>query len=145
MYLCGVSVYKAVTNKVIAPHIPKILAYFTEYISKGDTLLHGNYYPGSWMSKANHTYLIDPEFSFMGFSEFDNGVMVTHTIMISMNIDCLETIKNRYPKTLNANLLAKAAGIEIMRRLIGLAKSPLKRAIEEKKLLLKVARTLILN
>ena len=68
------------------------------------------------MSKANHTYLIDPEFSFMGFSEFDNGVMATHT-----------------------------AGIEIMRRLIGLAQSPLKRAIEEKKLLLKVARTLILN
>jgi len=46
---------------------------------------------------------------------------------------------------LNANLLAKVAGIEIMRRLIGLAQLPLKRSIEEKKLLLEMARTLILN
>ncbi|WP_282148137.1 phosphotransferase [Algibacter lectus] len=116
-----------------------------QYLSKGDTLLHGDYYPGSWMTKANHTYVIDPEFSFMGFAEFDIGVMAAHTIMITMNIDCLESIKNRYPKTLNANLLAKVAGIEIMRRLIGLAQLPLKRSIEEKKSLLEMARTLILN
>jgi len=116
-----------------------------QYLSKGDTLLHGDYYPGSWMTKANHTYVIDPEFSFMGFAEFDIGVMAGHIIMVNMNIDCLESIKNRYPKTLNANLLAKVAGIEIMRRLIGLAQLPLKRSIEEKKLLLEMARTLILN
>lgn len=116
-----------------------------QYLSKGDTLLHGDYYPGSWMTKEKHTYVIDPEFSFMGFAEFDIGVMAAHTIMTTMNIDCLETVKNRYPKTLNGNLLTKVAGIEIMRRLIGLAQLPLKRSIEEKKLLLKMARTLILK
>jgi 5-methylthioribose kinase len=116
-----------------------------QYLSKGDTLLHGDYYPGSWMTKENHTYVIDPEFSFMGFAEFDIGVMAAHSIMISMNTDCLETIKNRYPKKLNAKLLAQVAGIEIMRRLIGLAQLPLKRSIEEKKVLLNMARTLILD
>ncbi|MDO7136342.1 phosphotransferase [Algibacter lectus] len=116
-----------------------------QYLSKGDTLLHGDYYPGSWMTKENHTYVIDPEFSFMGFAEFDIGVMAAHTIMITMNIDCLESIKNRYPKKLNAELLAQVAGIEIMRRLIGLAQLPLKRSIEEKKLLLEMARRLILD
>ncbi|MCL5127760.1 phosphotransferase [Algibacter sp. L4_22] len=116
-----------------------------QYLSKGDTLLHGDYYPGSWMTKENHTYVIDPEFSFMGFAEFDIGVMAAHTIMITMNSDCLEGIKNRYPETLNANLLSQVAGIEIMRRIIGLAQLPLKRSIEEKRLLLEMARTLILN
>ena len=115
------------------------------YLLKGDTLLHGDYYPGSWMTKGNHIYVIDPEFSFMGFVEFDIGVLVAHSIMITMNIDGLETIKNRYPEKLNNLLLAKVAGIEIMRRLIGLAQLPLKRTIAEKKLLLEMARDLILN
>ena len=116
-----------------------------QYLSAGNTLLHGDYYPGSWMTKENHTYVIDPEFSFMGFAEFDIGVMAAHSVMITMNIDCLETIQNRYPSKLNRSLLDKVAGIEIMRRLIGLAQLPLKRSIHEKKLLLKMARALILD
>ncbi|MDN3667230.1 phosphotransferase [Algibacter miyuki] len=116
-----------------------------QYLSAGNTLLHGDYYPGSWMTKENHTYVIDPEFSFMGFAEFDIGVMAAHSVMITMNIDCLETIQNRYPSKLNRSLLAQVAGIEIMRRLIGLAQLPLKRSIHEKKLLLKMARALILD
>lgn len=116
-----------------------------QYLSQGNVLLHGDYYPGSWMTKGDHIYLIDPEFSFMGFAEFDIGVLAAHTIMITMNIGCLQTIKNRYPESLNEQLLAQVAGIEIMRRIIGLAQLPLKRSMEEKKLLLEMASALILN
>lgn len=116
-----------------------------QYLSQGNVLLHGDYYPGSWMAKEDHIYVIDPEFSFMGFAEFDMGVLAAHIIMITMDLDCLQTIKNRYPERLDELLLVQVAGIEIMRRIIGLAQLPLKRSIQEKKLLLEMAYTLILN
>ncbi|MEB8345365.1 phosphotransferase [Flavobacteriaceae bacterium KMM 6898] len=116
-----------------------------QYLSQGNILLHGDYYPGSWMTKGDHIYVIDPEFSFMGFAEFDIGVLAAHSIMITMNIDGLQTIKSRYSGSLNELLLAQVAGIEMMRRLIGLAQLPLNRSIQEKKLLLEIARALILN
>ena len=116
-----------------------------QYLSQGNTLLHGDYYPGSWMSKGDHIYVIDPEFSFMGFAEFDMGVLAAHSIMITMNIDCLQSIKSGYAGTLNTLLLSQVAGIEVMRRIIGLAQLPLERSIEEKKLLLEIARALIMD
>jgi len=116
-----------------------------QYLSQGNVLLHGDYYPGSWMTKEDHIYVIDPEFSFMGFAEFDIGVLAAHSIMMTMNIDCLQTIKSRYPGKLNEQLLAQVAGIEVMRRIIGLAQLPLKRSIQEKKLLLEMARGLIME
>jgi 5-methylthioribose kinase len=116
-----------------------------QYLSQGNILIHGDYYPGSWLTKKNHIYVIDPEFSFMGFAEFDIGVLAAHSMMITMNKDCLVTIKNRYPVKLNERLLAQVAGIEIMRRVRGLAQVPLQRDIQDKKLLLEMARTLIMN
>ncbi|MEP2278377.1 phosphotransferase [Maribacter sp.] len=116
-----------------------------QYLAKGDTLLHGDYYPGSWMTRENHTYMIDPEFSFMGFAEFDMGVMAAHSVLITTDTSCLKIISDRYPKKLDISLLNKVAGIEIMRRLIGLAQLPLKRTINEKKLLLTIARKLVIN
>ncbi|MCM4171106.1 hypothetical protein DHD32_06420 [Arenibacter sp. TNZ] len=130
------------TDETLKKEISKV---GEQYLSQGNILLHGDYYPGSWMTKGDHIYLIDPEFSFMGFAEFDIGVLAAHSIMITMNIDCLQTIKSRYPGRLNQQLLAQVAGIEMMRRLIGLAQLPLKRSIQEKKLLLEMARALILN
>ncbi|QXP58773.1 phosphotransferase [Olleya sp. HaHaR_3_96] len=116
-----------------------------QYLEEGNTLLHGDYYPGSWMTKGGHIYVIDPEFSFMGFAEFDMGVLAAHNIMISMDISCLQTITTAYPEPLNNQLLTKVAGIEIMRRIIGLAQLPLKRSIQEKKILLEIAHALILD
>ena len=51
------------------------------YLSSGEILLHGDYYPGSWMTQENNLYVIDPEFAFAGFAEFDLGVMAAHLIM----------------------------------------------------------------
>jgi len=116
-----------------------------QYLSQGNVLLHGDYYPGSWMTKGDHIYVIDPEFSFMGFAEFDIGVLAAHSNMITMNKDCLQTIKGMYPGKLNELLLAQVAGIEMMRRLIGLAQLPIQRSLQEKRLLLEMARALILN
>lgn len=114
-----------------------------KYLSQGDTLLHGDYYPGSWMSKNEEVYVLDPEFGFLGFPEFDLGVMAAHLIMATNDVSFLETISSAYPGDHNKTLVAQLAGVEIMRRIIGLAQLPLKRSIQEKKSLLAMAEELI--
>ncbi len=115
------------------------------YLSEGNTLLHGDYYPGSWMSKDDHIYIIDPEFSFLGFPEFDLGVLAAHYILITHDKGVLSTIQHIYPNELNVNVLAQVSGIEIMRRLIGLAQLPLTRTLDEKENLLELAYDLIMK
>lgn len=115
------------------------------YLSEGTTLLHGDYYPGSWMTKEDEVFVIDPEFSFKGFPEFDLGVMAAHMIMATGNKLLISKIKKAYTLKLEERLFLQITGIEIMRRLIGLAQLPLDRTLEEKKELLEIARLLILD
>jgi len=114
------------------------------YLSKGNVLIHGDYYPGSWMQLENEVYIIDPEFSFIGFKEFDLGVMTAHLIMATMDDSSLATVMELYRGEANNSFVSQVAGIEIMRRLIGLAQLPLQRTIEEKDYLLQLARKMIL-
>ncbi len=115
------------------------------YLSKGTTLIHGDYYPGSWMTEADDLYVIDPEFGFVGFAEFDLGVMAAHMIMTTGKKKFLKQIHSQYDGKADEKLMTQVAGIEIMRRLIGLAQLPLDRTIEEKAKLLKKARKMILS
>lgn len=115
------------------------------YLSKGNTLLHGDYYPGSWMTESNNIYVIDPEFGFAGFAEFDLGVMAAHLIMATGKKKYLSRIYSQYDGQADKKLMSQVAGIEIMRRLIGLAQLPFDRTIEEKKSLLKKAHKMILG
>ena len=114
------------------------------YLSKGNVLIHGDYYPGSWMQLENEVYIIDPEFSFIGFREFDLGVMTAHLIMATMDPSYLKKVIQLYKADADSGLVSRVAGIEIMRRLIGLAQLPLERTINEKNDLLKLARKMIL-
>lgn len=115
------------------------------YLAKGNTILHGDYYPGSWMTETDKLYVIDPEFGFVGFAEFDLGVMAAHIIMATADESYLDTIYNLYHREAAKTLMTQVAGIEIMRRLIGLAQLPLERTIAEKQYLLKLARKMIVS
>ncbi|WP_218597795.1 phosphotransferase [Polaribacter sp. NJDZ03] len=115
------------------------------YLSEGTTLLHGDYYPGSWMTKEDDVFVIDPEFSFKGFPEFDLGVMAAHIVMATGNKLLISTVKKAYTLKFSERLFLQITGIEIMRRLIGLAQLPLDRTLEEKKELLEIARLLIVD
>ena len=115
------------------------------YLSEGTTLLHGDYYPGSWMTKEDDVFVIDPEFSFKGFPEFDLGVMAAHMVMATGNKLLISTVKKAYTLKFDERLFLQITGIEIMRRLIGLAQLPLNRTLEEKKELLEIARLLIID
>ncbi len=116
-----------------------------KYLAKGTVLLHGDYYPGSWMRKGERPYVIDPEFSFVGFPEFDVGVMVAHSILIFGKQALMELVLNEYAKQLDVALVRRVAGIEIMRRIIGLAQLPMKRTLTEKERLLELAHKMILQ
>lgn len=123
----------------------KIQRLGEQYLSPGGVLLHGDYYPGSWLQQQGKTYVIDPEFSFMGFSEFDLGVMAAHLIMATMDPLWLPRCLKAYPLSCKSSLVGFITGTEILRRLIGLAQLPLKRSLDEKAFLMQQARKLLEN
>ncbi|MFY0627606.1 MAG: phosphotransferase [Reichenbachiella sp.] len=116
------------------------------YLSKGEYLLHGDYYPGSWIRGTRGIFVIDPEFSFMGFREYDLGVMIAHLILVTGSENKKQEVLSLYNvESVDASLINKIAGIEIMRRIIGLAQLPLIRTLEEKSQLLQLAHRLIMS
>lgn len=117
------------------------------YLSDDDTLLHGDYYPGSWLDTENGLMVIDPEFSFYGRPEFDLGVLFAHLYLAQQPDDVIEIIDNHYKKSLgfDDSLFKSFTGIEIMRRIIGLAQLPLDLSLIEKEELLKRAYKLIVD
>ena len=115
------------------------------YLKVGNTLLHGDYYPGSWMQKDDNVYVIDPEFSHLGFKEFDLGVMAAHLTMITESEDYLNKIIKAYSENIDKSIFYKVSGIEIIRRIIGLAQLPLDMSLNTKEKLLNIAKKMILS
>jgi len=117
------------------------------YLSDGKHLLHGDYYPGSWLKTKDGLKIIDPEFSYVGNREFDLGVFIAHLTMSEASTDQIDWVTKHYlaGPDFNWNLCYQFAGIEIMRRIIGLAQLPFDLTLEEKENLLKEAHTFILK
>jgi 5-methylthioribose kinase len=111
------------------------------------TLLHGDYYPGSWLQTADGVKIIDPEFCFYGPAEFDLGVMIAHLMMAQQPLETLDIILENYeqPTGFSETLRRQFTGVEIMRRLIGLAQLPLSLSLEQKQSLLEEAHSLLNN
>jgi len=115
------------------------------YLKVGKTLLHGDYYPGSWMERDENVYVIDPEFSHLGFKEFDLGIMGAHLTMITENEEYLKKILKAYSRDIDKSLFYKVSGIEIIRRIIGLAQLPLNMSLKVKEKLLNISKKMILG
>ena len=115
------------------------------YLGPGTRLLHGDYYPGSWLKVEESVKIIDPEFSFVGPPEWDLAVFMAHMMLSGHSISILNDIKTGYQhfSVLNKALLAGFAGTAILRRLIGIAQLPLECTLEEKKELMAMAKVWI--
>ena len=50
------------------------------FMTQSDALLHGDLHTGSIMLNANETYVIDPEFAFVGAFGFDIGALIANMI-----------------------------------------------------------------
>ncbi|MEL7263924.1 MAG: phosphotransferase, partial [Planctomycetota bacterium] len=116
--------------------------------SKGH-LLHGDYYPGSWLKTANGFRLIDPEFCFVGPPEFDLGVMAGHQILCGGEVDFVQEVLERYSECsadkvpIDSMLLRGFAGVEILRRLLGVAQLPLSASADRRGVMLEMANALL--
>ena len=121
-----------------------------EYLGDGDTLVHGDYFPGSWLRAGTGIRVIDPEFCFRGPRTFDVGFMLGHLHLAGQPDEICEELLARYATEAGLEAVAAArtkqyAGVEIMRRLIGVAQLPLRCGIERKGELLAVSRDLVLK
>lgn len=115
------------------------------YLSEGDYLLHGDYFPGSWLRDASCVKVIDPEFGFSGPREFDLGVMLGHLVLSGMD-DAAASLGSHYAywKDLDHGLIHSLAGVEILRRLLGVAQLPITFGLERKRKLLEEAVRMVL-
>ncbi|MEM8875605.1 MAG: phosphotransferase [Planctomycetota bacterium] len=89
-------------------------------------LLHGDFFPGSWLDASGQTRVIDPEFAFEGPRSFDVGVAVAHLIL-ACRADAAREFLGLYGShpDLDRAWVGRFAAMEVMRRLIGVAQLPL--------------------
>lgn len=105
------------------------------YLSQGRSLLHGDYFPGSWLKTKNGPRIIDPEFCFFGHPEFEIGVTIAHLKMADHPQELIDKALDRYTEKalLDDRLREKFTAIEILRRILGLAQLPLDIDLEGRK------------
>ena len=127
--------------------VERVTALGRLYLDDGPALLHGDFFPGSWVRAEGRLRVIDPEFSFFGPPEFDVGVLVAHLILAGQSSETLEVVAARFrdEPDFRSDLAGQLAGVEIMRRLLGVAQLPLSASLEQKRTWVTRARGLVLG
>ena len=110
------------------------------YLAPGSTLIHGDFYPGSWLDVDGSIRVIDPEFAFVGPREFDLGVLLAHLHLSQQGTNIIAQISSYQGwENLDQRLLDSFAGIEVLRRLLGVAQLPVVLDLDQKKTLMEKA------
>ena len=120
-------------------------------LDQNQCLSHGDFYPGSLLrsrrdgSEPYTLKVIDPEFCFVGPREFDLGVLLAHTILCGQTPESgTKRICSSYTcPHLDFRLWYQFAGIEILRRLLGVAQLPVSHDLAQKKAWLQTATSLL--
>jgi 5-methylthioribose kinase len=116
------------------------------YLSAGNYLLHGDFYPGSLLeSKDGDLKVIDPEFSFAGPEEWDIAVFTAHLHLSRIPADQVSSFFAQFEKSADFNhqYYLGFTGVEILRRLLGLAQVPVTLSLHEKSNLIDQAKSWI--
>lgn len=117
------------------------------YLQDGKSLLHGDYFPGSWLRTKDGVKIIDPEFCHFGHPEFEIGVMIAHLKMADQPEKIIQKALNTYQHSapLDENLRKQFTAVEILRRILGLAQLPLEIGLQKRKELLEESRRAVLS
>jgi 5-methylthioribose kinase len=117
------------------------------YLNAGQCLIHGDYFPGSWLRLNEGIKVIDLEFGFFGLPELDLGMMTAHFHLARCSDWVVENAMKAYRAEcpIDLDLARGFRGAEIMRRLIGVAQLPLQCGLEEKQHLLEMSRRMVMN
>jgi 5-methylthioribose kinase len=97
------------------------------YLAEGQTLLHGDFFPGSWLITPAGVKTIDPEFCYLGRPEFDLAVFTAHVRLLGVSEATMHRLLARYRSagtTIDRQLVNQWAAVEILRRLLGVAQLP---------------------
>ncbi|WKV12467.1 phosphotransferase [Marivirga harenae] len=107
------------------------------YLSDGKHLLHGDYFPGSWLNTKSGLKIIDPEFCFFGPKEFEIGVCMAHLYLAKQPYPIIQKAMDFYKEKAPFDdvLMMKFMAVEMMRRILGLAQLPISQTLEERKAL----------
>jgi 5-methylthioribose kinase len=114
----------------------------------GASLLHGDFFFGSFLQAAVGLRVIDPEFCFCGDAEFDLGVLLAHLLLAGEPAARGESALALYRPagSFSPELARQYAGVEIMRRLLGVAQlAPLAADLNQKTRWLELSRVLVLE
>ena len=116
----------------------------------GRSLLHGDFFPGSFLRTGVGVRVIDPEFCFCGDAEYDLGVFTAHLLLAdeppARSEQALAMYEPAATLPFSPELARQYAGTEIMRRLIGVAQIPtLHLDLPRKTTLLELSRRLVLR
>jgi len=125
------------------------LATGERYLVDGRCLVHGDFFPGSWLRTDAGIRIIDPEFAYFGDPEVDVACAIAHLALAGRPSNEAEHLVSLYESTgeaprLDASWLARYAAIEVVRRLIGVAQLPLAPTRGERAALLGRAREAML-
>lgn len=115
-------------------------------LADGESLVRGDFFPGSFLRSADGPKVIDPEFGFFGRPESDAGVSLAHLLLARQPARLAARFLEAYrpPVPVDEGVLLQFAGVEVMRRLIGYAQLPLVCEVEVKGALLEQSRALVL-
>ncbi len=114
------------------------------YLASGDCLVHGDYYPNSWLKCDEKIFIIDPEFGFQGVKEFDIGVAIAHLYLSDHDEEIVDLFMENYQGDFDKLLSLQFAGVEIMRRILGYAQLPIKKDLENLKNLFELSMKLVI-
>ena len=83
------------------------------YLENGPCLLHGDFYPGSWVRAGGGVWIIDPEFCFFGPPEFDVGILVGHLLLAGRPLELAQSVFAHYGanSSLSHSLALQFAGM----------------------------------
>lgn len=128
-------------------YVTAVHALARVYMSDGDHLLHGDFFPGSFLKTQSGPRVIDPEFAYFGRPEFDPAVFIAHLLLGRQPPEFIELFLRSYrpPKVHDEKLMLRLAGVEVMRRLIGYAQLPLGYGGGEREELLEISRQMVLR
>jgi len=120
------------------------------YLAPGRCLVHGDYFPGSWIRTDRGLRIIDPEFGFWGPPELDLGVGIGHLILAGRPAGDLAAFLDHYVASaigdgIDRDLVFRFAGVEILRRLLGVAQLPLPADLAKKQALVERARLFVVE
>lgn len=95
------------------------------YLADGTTLVHGDLHLGSVVRAPAGLRVLDPEFAFLGEPEWDPALLVAHLVLAGGAPEAvLRRVIAGYVRPLDHDLVRAFAGIEILRRLLGVARVP---------------------